>query len=116
MTTDYFNNVFQAAAVVSGQYYFPIGDNEHFFPYAGLGLGANRNSYSVSYNIYNDEEQHWGFLARPEAGMVVRIGSRRKFGLLAAVHYDFSTNKSENYGYKNFSTVGFQLGVMVTQW
>jgi len=116
ITTDYFNNVFQVAAVASGQYYFPLGKNEHFFPYAGLGLGANRNNYSVSYNIYEDEEQHWGFVARPEAGMLVRIGSRRKFGLMAAVHYDFSTNKSDNYRYKNYSTVGFQLGVMVTQW
>ncbi len=116
ITTDYFNDIFQVAVAASGQYYFPLGNKEHFFPYVGLGLGANRNKYSVSYNIYKDEEEAWGFLARPEAGMLIRIGNRRRAGIIAAVHYDYSTNKSSNYEYSSFSTVGFQLGVTFFQW
>jgi len=116
ITTDYFNDIAQIGAAASGQYYFPVGKRDHFFPYAGIGLGAVRNEYSVSYNIYKDQERSYGFLARPEAGILVRIGTRRKLGLMAAVHYDFTTAKSDNYDYSNFSTVGFQLGVMILQW
>jgi hypothetical protein len=32
---------------------------------------------------------------------------------MAAVHYDYSTNKSDYFDYRNFSTVGFQLGIMM---
>lgn len=116
ITTDYYNDVAQVAVVASGQYYFPVGNKEHFFPYAGIGLGANRNRYAVAYNIYEDSESAYGFLARPEAGILVRIGKRRRMGLMAAVHYDFSTNKSNTYNYSNFSTAGFQIGIMSMQW
>lgn len=116
ITTDYFNDIFQGGITASGQYYFRTGSSEHFFPYAGIGLGAARNNYKVSYNIYTDQESNWGFLARPEAGILVRIGTRRRLGLMAAAHYDFSTAKSVNYDYNNFMNAGFQLGIMFMQW
>ena len=115
ITTDYFNDIFYFGVAASGQYYFPVGNREHFFPYAGIGLGAGSNTYSVSYNIYQDEESSWGFLARPEIGILVRIGTRRKIGLMAGVHYDYVTTKSDTYNYSNFSTVGFQTGIMIMQ-
>ncbi|MEO5976442.1 MAG: hypothetical protein ABIS36_14675 [Chryseolinea sp.] len=115
-TTDYFNNIASIALVASGQYYFPLGNKEHFFPYAGLGMGANRNRYSQSYNIYQDSETKYGFLVRPEAGILVRLGGRRRWGAMAAVHYDYSTNKNATYDYNSYSAVGFQLGVMIWQW
>ncbi len=49
-------------------------------------------------------------LRAPEAGMIVRLG--RSIGAMAAVHYDYSTNKSEYFNYDNFSALGFQLGVV----
>src|SRR5690606_20460245 len=101
---------------VSGQYYFPLGEKERFFPYVGLGLGANRNEYNVYYNIYTDTDRVFGFLARPEAGIIVRIGERRRTGIMAAVHYDYSTNKSDDFDYDNFSSVGVQLGIVLLQW
>ena len=116
VTTDYFNDIGQIAAAISGQYYFPIGDKQVFYPYVGLGLGANKIKYTVSYNIYQDEETGYGFLARPEAGILVRVGERRRFGLTAAVHYDYSTNQSDTYGYNNFMTAGFQVGIVLLQW
>lgn len=116
VTTDYFNDLFQMGATLTGQYYFPLSDKQIFFPYVGLGLGANRNEYTVSYNIYQDQESAYGFLARPEAGILVRIGERRRFGVIAAVHYDYSTNRSDSYGYDNFMTAGFQIGVVSLQW
>ncbi len=116
ITTDYFNYIYQYGLTVSGQYYFPLGEKETFFPYVGLGLGANRNEYNMYYNIYTDTDQVFGFLARPEAGILIRIGERRRMGIMAAVHYDYSTNKSDQFEYDNFSSVGVQLGVIMLQW
>jgi hypothetical protein len=115
LTTDYYNYVYSYSAVVSGQYNFPLGEEKMFIPYAGLGLGANLNEYTMYYNIYSDTEKKWGFLARPEAGILVRFSKRKSIGAIAAVHYDYSTNKSDRFGYDNFSAIGFHVGIMFLQ-
>jgi hypothetical protein len=112
ITTDYFKYIYNYGAVVSGQYYFPAGDSELFFPYAGLGLGASLNEYTLYYNIYTDSYRNWGFLARPEAGVVVKFGKYRSLGAIAAVHYDYSTNKQAQFNYSNFSALGFKIGIV----
>lgn len=112
VTTDYFKYLYSYSAVVSGQYNFTVGDREVFFPYAGIGLGANHNEYVKFYNIYDDREKNWGFVARPEAGILVKFGQRRSIGAMAAVHFDYSTNNSELFGYDNFHSLGFQIGLM----
>jgi Outer membrane protein beta-barrel domain len=112
ISTDYFKYIYQATLTASGQYYFKVGDGDRILPYAGLGLGAMRNRYRLYYNIYVEGEDSWGFLARPEAGVVVRFPGR-SLALMAAVHYDIATNQSVNYNYKNFSAVGFQIGVAI---
>jgi hypothetical protein len=112
ITTDYFNYIYSYSAVVSGQYNFLVGDGDIVFPYAGLGLGANYNEYTQYYNIYTNTNTAFGFLARPEAGVLVRFGTRRSMGAMASIHYDYSTNKAPDFNYKNFTTVGFQIGLM----
>jgi hypothetical protein len=111
-TTDYFNHVYSYSLAVSGQYNFRVGDEETFFPYAGIGLGANTNEYVMYYNIYDDRERLWGFLARPEAGIIIKFGARKSVGAMAAVHFDYSTNKSPRFDYEDFNTVGFQVGLV----
>ena len=112
ITTDYFHYIYNYSAVVSGQYYLKDEDEDRFFPYAGLGLGANTNEYVLYYNIYEDAERSWGFLARPEIGLLFRFTNRGSLGIMAALHYDFSTSKSEKFSYSNFSAVGIQIGLM----
>jgi len=112
ITTDYFHYVYSYSAVVSGQYYLKKEENERFFPYAGLGLGASTNEYVLYYNIYEDAERSWGFLARPEVGVLFRFTKRGSLGIMAAIHYDYSTNQSEKFGYDRFTGFGFQIGLM----
>ena len=112
ITTDYFHYIYSYSGVVSGQYYFKPEDEDRFFPYAGLGLGANTNEYVLYYNIYEDAERSWGFLARPEIGVLFRFSERSTLGIMAALHYDYSTSKSEKFDYSNFSSIGFQLGLI----
>lgn len=112
LTTDYFKYLFNNSLVLSGQYYFPLA-SERIFPYAGIGLGANWNRYRLYYNIYTEEETDVGFLARPEVGVLARFGSRRSLGAKVAMHFDYSTNQSENYQYSAFSALGFQVGILL---
>ena len=112
ITTDYFHYIYQYSGAISGQYYFKPEDEERFFPYAGLGLGASTNEYVLYYNIYEDRERSWGFLARPEIGVLWRFSERSSLGIMAAIHYDYTTNRSEKFNYNNFSAVGFQIGLM----
>lgn len=112
ITTDYFHYIYSYTGVASGQYYFKEEDEDRFFPYAGLGLGANMNEYVLYYNIYEDSERSWGFLARPEVGLLYRFTDHGSLGIMAAIHYDYSTNKSEKFAYNNFSALGFQIGLM----
>lgn len=113
-TTDYFKYVYNYGLAVSGQYTFPVGESRILTPYVGVGLGYNYNVYKIYYNAFEEEEPDGGFLVRPEAGAVVRFGKRRMLGLITAISYDYSTSKSENNGYDNFSSLGFKLGVVVT--
>lgn len=113
ITTDYFKFIYNYGAVVSAQYYFPVKESQVFFPYAGLGLGANYNDFTLYYNIYNDSYTSWGFLARPEAGVVVRFGPYRSLGAIAGVHFDYSTNRNENFDYSGFNSAGFKLGIVL---
>jgi opacity protein-like surface antigen len=114
LTTDYFNYITSYTVTASGQYYF--GGNDIFHPYAGIGLGAMNNQYTQYYNIYTDVDRSWGFLARPEAGVLVRISQRRSIGLMAAIHYDYATNQSDDNNYSNFTGFGVQVGVMFLDW
>jgi hypothetical protein len=114
VTTDYFNYIYSYSLALSGQYNFTIGDGEKFFPYAGIGLGASNQEYVKYYNFYSEVDKSWGFLARPEAGIMVKLGQRRSIGALAAIHYDYSTNRMKNFDYKGFSALGFQIGIVFT--
>jgi hypothetical protein len=112
ITTDYFKYLYTYSIAASGQYYFTVGDGDRFLPYAGLGLGATNTEFIKYYNIYKDSQTSWGFLARPEAGIVVKIGPRGSMGVMGAIHYDYATNKSDKFSYKNFSSMGFQIGLV----
>jgi hypothetical protein len=112
ITTDYYKYIYQYGGVISGQFYHPIG-SEIVFPYYGLGLGANYNRYTIYYNIYEDAQKGWGFLVRPEAGVLVKFGEHRALGALLAAHYDYSTVKNDDYDYRRFSSFGWKIGIVL---
>jgi len=115
LTTDYFNYVYAYGLVLSGRYYFPVS-GKLIKPYGGLGLGAAYNKYTTFYNIYTDQHASWGFLARPEAGLLIRFNEYRSLGLTAGVHYDISTAQQKMIGYNDFSNVGINVGIIIINW
>lgn len=110
--TDLYRYLYQYGAVVNAQFYHPV-KSEIFFPYYGLGIGANYNRFDLYYNIYEESESAWGLLLRPEAGILVRFGEHRSLGAIAAVHYDYSTVKNPTYDISGFSSVGVKVGIVL---
>ena len=109
--TDLYSYVYHYSATLSGEYYFIT--NQWIMPYAGLGIGVAYNRLTAYYNIFQDEEKKWGALFRPNVGTLMRFGNKARWGATFGVHFDYSTIKSTDFDYKNFTNLGFQAGLMV---
>lgn len=114
LTTDYVNYANNYGALVTGDYYF--FKEKKVMPYVGLGAGVAYNSYKQYFNIYSNGKSGVGFMTRPQAGIWIKAGERRNWGINAGIHYDFSTARAKDFGYNNFMNVGFELGIVFLQW
>ena len=105
-----FTYVYNYSLSISGEYYF----TEAFWlkPFAGFGIGASFNRYSSFYNVYGDTDRVWGALFRPHAGALIRFGNKSRWAARVSAHYDWATTRSENFGYKNFSNLGADVGIV----
>jgi outer membrane protein W len=113
LTTDFYKYVVSYGGVLAGEYYF--SPDKRLVPFVGLGVGANYNSYSLYYNIYSSKDDGWGVLVRPQAGVIFKLGQKQSWGIIAAVHYDYSTAKSTYFNYSNFNSLGLRVGIVVTK-
>jgi opacity protein-like surface antigen len=114
LTTDFNNYANNYGALLTGDYYFFT--EKKVMPYVGLGAGVAYNSYKKYYNVYTDGDNSVGFMARPTAGVWLKFSERKNWAINAGVHFDFSTAKSKDLGYKNFMNAGFELGLMFLDW
>ncbi len=114
VTTDYFNYVYAYGLVLSGRYLFSY--NHLVNPYVGLGMGVAYNKYTSFYNVYGDQNKVFGFLVRPEAGMLLRFSQVRSLAGLIGIHYDYSTAQDKNNGYTGFSNLGLNVGIVIVDW
>ena len=111
VTTSFYKYVVAYDVTLGGDYYF--SPEKRLSPFAGLGVGANYNSYKLYYNIYSSEASGWGVLVRPQAGAILKIGEEMSWGVLAAIHYDYSTAASKDFAYTNFTNIGFRVGIVI---
>jgi hypothetical protein len=114
ITTDYTHYSNNYGAMLTGDYYFFA--EKKVMPYVGLGAGLAYNSYNAYYNVYQSRDNSFGFLARPQAGVWIKFSERKNWAFNAGVHFDFSTAKSADFGYKNFMNAGFELGLVFLDW
>lgn len=114
ITAEYFKYIITYGAAVKVSYY--LKPKEKFSPFFGIGLGGSNVDYTVYYNIYSDGAGGWGFLARPEAGVLLRVSENSSWGIQATAHYDLNTSKGDQFGYSDFSSIGFTIGVVSLDW
>ncbi len=114
-TTDLYNYAYTYSLSLNLDYFF-LPMEKIITPYAGLGIGAAYDKFAQYYNIYGSDDTSWGFLVRPEVGILVGFKENSAWRIKAAFHYDYSTNTSTNFGYKNFTSTGFQVGLVKMAW
>ena len=105
--TDFVHQVYTLPMYLNAHYYFKGGDN--IKPYAGIGLGAQYSEQSAYYNIFVSEDDNWGFVARPEAGVLFRLSSY--FGLNGTVGFNYATNKNDAFKIDNLKHVYYNVGI-----
>jgi outer membrane protein W len=105
--TDFIHQVYTLPMYLNAHYYFNGG--AHLKPYAGLGLGAQYSEQSAYYNIFVTEEDNWGFVARPEVGLLYSLSDY--FGLHANVGFNYATNKNDAFKIESLKHVYYSIGV-----
>jgi outer membrane protein W len=115
VTTDLYDYAYNYSLSVNLDYYF-LPMEKMIAPYAGLGIGVAYDKFAQYYNIYGTKGTSWGFLVRPEAGVLIGFKENSSWRIKAAAHYDYSTNTSTDFDYKNFMSIGFQVGLVKMAW
>jgi outer membrane protein W len=110
--TDFIHHVYTLPMYLNAHYYF--GGGEKMKPYAGIGLGAQYSEQNAYYNIFVTEEKNWGFVARPEVGLLYRITNY--FGLHGNVGFNYATNKSDAFKIDNLKHVYYSIGIYWNQY
>ena len=109
--TDFVHQVYTLPIYLNAHYYLKGGDK--LKPYGGIGLGAQYSEQDAYYNIFVTEEKNWGFVARPEIGLLYRISNY--FGLHANVGFNYATNKSEEFRIDDLKHVYYSIGIYWNQ-
>jgi len=114
ITTDLFNYAYVYGLTLSGDYFFKT--EQRFMPYAGLGVGASYISYRQFFNVYSNQGDSWGVLVKPHGGFIYRLKEDSGWAFQVALHYDYSSAKSEELGLDAFNSIGIQVGVIILDW
>jgi hypothetical protein len=115
LSTDWYNYAYSYSLAASIDYFF-LPMERIVTPYAGLGIGVAYDKFSQFYNIYGQSANSWGLMLRPEAGILIGFKPNSSWRLQGAVHYDYSSNATSTFGYKGFTNVGYQIGIVKMAW
>jgi hypothetical protein len=115
VSTDLYNYSYNYSATINMDYFF-LPKDKILVPYAGLGLGAAFYRFVQYYNVYGTSSDNWGFVIKPEAGVLIGFGENSAWRAKIAAHYDYATTKDANFGYNNFSNLGIQFGIVKMAW
>jgi outer membrane protein len=100
-------------------YILPITANAHYYfmpdravtPYVGLGVGAMYSQQDFYFNIYNLSFSKWGYLVKPEAGVLFKFG-RSNMGAMLGVRYNYGTNREPALNFDNIQMLGVNIGLV----
>jgi outer membrane protein W len=107
ITSDMIRQIYTSPMTASVHYYL---DGNNIRPYVGLGLGAQYSEQNAYFNIYGVSSNNWGFVTRPEIGILGRFNSNVS-GFLS-VAYNYSTNKNESFNIDHLSQIPISIGLV----
>ena len=108
VTTDMVREIYTAPITAIGHYYPEVG-SKMFKPYVGVGLGAQYAEQNAYFNIYQITNDNWGFVVRPEIGVLVEFN--HSVGALLTLSYNYSTNKNKAFDMNSLQQFGINIGV-----
>jgi outer membrane protein W len=106
VTTDLVKDVYTVPITLSAHYYFDAG--KKLLPYVGLGLGTEYADQNLYFNIFGAEQNNWGFVARPEIGLIYPFNTHG--GLFLNAAYNYATNKNDIYNTNSLAQFAISLG------
>jgi outer membrane protein W len=109
ITSDYIVQAYQLPITATAHYYFKSSKLLH--PYAGIAIGGQYMEQSLYYNVYVSDDNNWGFVVRPEVGVLIKPDKFGYWGILIGASYSYSTNKIALLNEDKFSNIGLSLGV-----
>lgn len=107
ITSDIIKQVYTVPITASAHYYFR--GKEKLLPYLGVGLGAQYSDQTVYLNIYALDENNWGFVVRPEIGLIYSFNPA--FGMFLSGAYNYSTNKNDAFDIDNLHHFAVTIGI-----
>ena len=112
VTSDFVAIAYQVPITATAHYYF--NKMKFIEPYVGIAMGAQSLVQDLYYNVYISSNSSWGFVVRPEVGVIIKPDSFNGWGFLVNAGYSYATNETEAINRNNFSNVGVGLGVVFT--
>jgi len=110
ITTDMIRQVYAVPITIIGHYY-PSTKSKMLEPYLGLGLGTQYVENKAFLNIYELNDNNWGFVARPEVGTLVKFSSNSPVKALLGLGYNISTNKNETFDVNGWHHLTINVGI-----
>ena len=106
VTSDLIRTIYTVPITANFHYYMPNGSVN---PYVGLGLGTQYSDERHFANIYSIEADSWGFVIKPEAGILKQVNST--MGVFLSVTYNYNTAGSQIFDQDDWTHFGFTLGL-----
>ena len=113
VTTDMYRYIYTLPFGANAHYYFNVG--KIIRPFIGLSLGAQYAEQRLYYNIFLSEAKNWGFLARPELGLIIKPNQLSAFGVLLGASYSYATNANNDYGFNSLQSFNIQIGIVFSK-
>lgn len=110
INTDQQHTQFQLPFGVTGRYTF---NREGMFqPYVSLKAGPQYARLKSTFNVFQNDDNTWGFYVSPEVGMNIFPWVYRP-GIHVAAYYSYATNKGSvlTYDVDGMSNFGLRLGI-----
>jgi len=110
LTSDFVAHAYTLPITATAHYYF--AQKKRIRPYAGIALGGQYMDQRLYYNVYESDDYNWGFVARPEFGVL--IGDPHSLTpIVFAIDWSYSSNKNGITQKSSFNTFGVKLGIML---